>query len=181
MQSWMRQFGIASTTDDPAVTKYLSAEQKQLKTGIALEIDGRRVPLMISARRVIFTDGAGGLPTMKIDLTLGGSFPLSSTAHKLSYRDDNFPEFSAFDGSQPGTDELLERCHQQSSATGVRGGRFQDSAGHRGNEGCSSYESGSAGCAGHTSACGHNAGACRPSAKHAAQPFYRAYLDPGPH
>lgn len=123
----MRQFGIPSTTDDLSVSRYLSMEEKLLKKGLVLEIDGRQLQLKTTASQVKFADGAGGLPIMKIELTLSGAIPLAGAAQHLSYRDDNFPERAGWkeivlDGngvevlhsSAPSTDRSLELTNYSS-------------------------------------------------------------------
>src|SRR5580704_9955452 len=63
-----RQFEISPTSGDVRASRYLDREEQLLKDGISLEGDGRSVPLATVSRRLVFADGAGGLPTMKIDL-----------------------------------------------------------------------------------------------------------------
>ena len=57
-----------------------------------LEIDGRPVPLRPESHEIIFSEGAGGLPTLKIGVVYKGKLAAASGGgYSLSYRDGNFP------------------------------------------------------------------------------------------
>jgi len=87
----MRQFGITSTTGEPAAERYLDSQLQLLKEGISVDSDGQSVRLTEVSRHVAFADGAGGLPTMKIGFVFRGELDVAADAHKLSYLDRNFP------------------------------------------------------------------------------------------
>src|SRR5208283_1623723 len=70
---------------------YLDAQEKQLRQGLTLEIDGQRVDLATISRQVAFANGAGGLPTMKLSFVFRGRLDGHAGDHKLSYADNNFP------------------------------------------------------------------------------------------
>ena len=135
----MRQFGITARPDDPADSHYLDGQQAQLKQGLILEIDGQAVDLATVSRQVAFSEGAGGLPTMKISVVLQAKLDVRAGAHQLSYVDNNFPgragwkeivvlgdrihhcrQHSSRRGSQPGTDQLLDGPIEQSAAATCR-------------------------------------------------------------
>jgi nickel/cobalt exporter len=83
------EFDFATKANDPGVSRYVDQQARLLKAGITLESDGRSVELDTVSRRATFTDGAGGLPTMKLTYVFRGHLP-SSGAHRLSYIDNNF-------------------------------------------------------------------------------------------
>jgi nickel/cobalt exporter len=87
----IRQFGITAKGDDPNVSRYLERQEQALKEGLSLESDGQSVRLDTISRQVIFSDGAGGLPTMKVGFVFRGKLDAAAGAHKLSYADNNFP------------------------------------------------------------------------------------------
>ncbi len=85
----IRQLDIAPTADAPST--YLDRQERFLKEGISLEIDGQYVRLETRSRQAAFADGAGGLPTMKIGFVFQGTLPITAGVHKLAYFDNNFP------------------------------------------------------------------------------------------
>ena len=87
----IRQFGITAKGDDPNVSRYLERQEQALKEGLSLASDGQSVRLDTISRQVIFSDGAGGLPTMKIGFVFRGKIDAAAGAHKLCYADNNFP------------------------------------------------------------------------------------------
>lgn len=87
----MRQFEMTPHPDNPNAVRYLDKQEHLLREGISLESDGQPVRLDSISRELIFADGAGGLPTMKIGLVFRGKLNGPVGAHRLSYRDDNFP------------------------------------------------------------------------------------------
>ncbi len=123
----MRQFGITPTPGDPAADRYLDSQQQLLKKGIKLDRDGQSVRLSSVSRRVVFADGAGGLPTMKIAFVFRGELDVPADPHKLSYLDNNFPGRAGWkeivvlgdgvtilDSSAPGTDRSQELTNYSS-------------------------------------------------------------------
>jgi nickel/cobalt exporter len=85
-----RQFDITPKADDPSVASYLGRQEQLLKAGLSLESDGKSVRLDTISREATFTDGAGGLPTMKMGFVFRGRLDVSAGVHKLSYLDNNF-------------------------------------------------------------------------------------------
>jgi nickel/cobalt exporter len=86
-----RQFEITPKADDPSASRYLDRQEQILKDGISLQSDGQSVRLETISRQLVFADGAGGLPTMKIKLVFRGTPAVPAGAHTLSYIDNNFP------------------------------------------------------------------------------------------
>jgi ABC-type nickel/cobalt efflux system permease component RcnA len=59
---------------------------QELARGLALELDGRRVPLRLLAHRSAFRPGAGGLPTLRFEAV----YEARGRGGSLSFRDRNF-------------------------------------------------------------------------------------------
>jgi ABC-type nickel/cobalt efflux system permease component RcnA len=89
----IRQFGITRKPDDPSASRYLDRQEQLLKEGISLDLDSNShvVRLDTISRQLVFADGAGGLPTMKIGFVFRGKLETPAGAHRLSYFDNNFP------------------------------------------------------------------------------------------
>jgi len=125
----IRQFDITAKADDPSVELYLKRQEPILKAGLSLEIDGKPVELEAASHRVVFAEGAGGLPTMKIGFVFRGKISGPAGAHKLSYVDNNFPGHAGWkeivvrsDGAEiltssaPSTDRSQELTNYSSDA-----------------------------------------------------------------
>src|ERR1700683_5158110 len=113
----IRQSDFTPKADDPSTSRYLDRQEQLLKSGLSLESDGQAVRLDTISREVMFADGAGGLPTMKMGFVFRGKLDVTAGAHKLSYFDNNFPGRTGWkeivvlgdgvailDSSAPGTD-----------------------------------------------------------------------------
>jgi ABC-type nickel/cobalt efflux system permease component RcnA len=87
----IRQSDFTPRADDPRTARYLDRQEQLLKEGLLLESDGHAVRLDTISCQVVFSDGAGGLPTMKIGFVFRGKLDVTTGAHKLSYVDNNFP------------------------------------------------------------------------------------------
>lgn len=88
----VHEYGFAAKNDDPSVDAYLAKQADRLTSGLYVEDNGKRLPLVCTSRRAIFTEGAGGLPTMKIGLIFEAALPATTTvtSHHLTYSDDNY-------------------------------------------------------------------------------------------
>jgi ABC-type nickel/cobalt efflux system permease component RcnA len=90
----MQDSGIVAETGHASVGPYLSRKTETLGSGLVLELNGRRLTLERGAREILFTPGAGDLPTMKIGIVYRA--PLDARAvqpqNHLVYRDGNYPE-----------------------------------------------------------------------------------------
>lgn len=86
--------GISPECGHPSLDRYLAGKADALGAGLRLELNGRRLKLRSESREVLFTPGAGDLPTMKLAVTyrarLEGAIP--SGFNRLFYRDENFPD-----------------------------------------------------------------------------------------
>ncbi len=87
----MRRFDITPKADDTSASGYLDKQDRLLRAGLSLESDGQPIPLETLSRHIEFTDGAGGLPTMKLAFVFRAKLDAAGSAHNLLYRDDNFP------------------------------------------------------------------------------------------
>ncbi len=125
----MRQFDMTARADDPSAARYLDGQEQALKAGLALQSDGQSVRLETISRQVVFADGAGGLPTMKLGFVFRGKVEVPAGAHRVSYYDNNFPGRAGWkeivvlgDGvailnsSAPSTDRSLELTNYSSDA-----------------------------------------------------------------
>ena len=86
----IRQAGFTPKADDPNVAQYLNRQEEVLKAGLSLQTDGQTVQLEAISHQVVFADGAGGLPTMKMGFLFRGEVKAGSGVHNLSYADNNF-------------------------------------------------------------------------------------------
>ena len=87
----LQTHGITSDPAEPRVARYVRDTAETLKQGLGLEVGGRRMALEVRSAEVIFPEGAGGLPTMKLAIlyrAFMGNAPAGP--EHLSYRDDNF-------------------------------------------------------------------------------------------
>src|SRR5215510_16200253 len=97
--------GIPSDPSEPRVSRYVRDTAEALKRGLALEVGGRRLALEVRSAEVIFPEGAGGLPTMKLAIRYRAFIGDSPAGPEhLSYRDDNF-------ASRAGWKEVIAVAH----------------------------------------------------------------------
>src|SRR5262245_7880259 len=101
----LQAHGITSDPAEPRVSRYVRDTAEMLKQGLQLEVGGKRLALEVRSAEVIFPEGAGGLPTMKLAI-LYRAFMGDSVAgpEHLSYRDDNF-------ASRAGWKEVIAVAH----------------------------------------------------------------------
>src|SRR5215470_14415720 len=105
--------GIPSDRSEPRVSRYVRDTAEALKQGLVLEVGGRRLALEVRSAEVIFPEGAGGLPTMKLAILYRASLGNSPGGQEdLRYRDDNFAARAGWKEviavAQPGA-EIIER------------------------------------------------------------------------
>jgi ABC-type nickel/cobalt efflux system permease component RcnA len=84
----MRAFSF-TTEAESAASHYLVQQEARLKDGLNLDDGGQPIALVSSSCQMTFTEGAGGLPTMKLAFVFRGK--IDAGEHKLSYADNNFP------------------------------------------------------------------------------------------
>ena len=101
----LQAHGIPSYPAEPRVSRYVRDTAEVLKRGLELELGGRRLALDVRSAEVIFPEGVGGLPTMKMAILYRASLGDSPAGvEDLSYRDDNF-------ASRAGWKEVIAVAH----------------------------------------------------------------------
>ena len=78
----------------PSLDGYLARKAGVLKEALVLELNGRRLMLQKESSSILFSPGAGELPTMKLGIVYVASLAdaLSAGLNRLVYRDENFPD-----------------------------------------------------------------------------------------
>jgi nickel/cobalt transporter (NicO) family protein len=71
---------------------YLASAQRSLPAGLALRVNGGRVPLAVRSASLAFAPGAGNLPTLKLHLRLAAPLPRHPGRLVLEYADRNYQE-----------------------------------------------------------------------------------------
>jgi nickel/cobalt exporter len=89
----MQQSGMPADSGDSLVTKYLRSKATNLAQGLSLTLDGRALVLEPLSQQVIFLQGAGNLPTMKMGFVYRARLTESCRENvcELTYNDSNFP------------------------------------------------------------------------------------------
>jgi len=86
----IRQFNLDPKPGEAQASQYVTEQEHLLGSGLSLESDGCAVQLKSVSRHLQFSEGAGGLPTMKIALLFRGTVNPAAGEHRLSYADNNF-------------------------------------------------------------------------------------------
>jgi nickel/cobalt exporter len=93
----IQRTGIIAKEGDVSLDAYLAQESAALSQGLLLEIDGKFLRLRAVDHSLLFTPGAGGLPTMKLAFVYRAEFKnLNSTEHEIHYLDTNFTGHSGW-------------------------------------------------------------------------------------
>ena len=101
----LQAHGIPSDPAEPRVSRYVRDTAQTLQRGLDLHVGGRRLALEVRSAEVIFPEGAGGLPTMKLAILYRASLGDSpARLEDLSYRDGNF-------ASRAGWKEVIAVAH----------------------------------------------------------------------
>jgi len=87
----MQEAGLSGHLDDPKLQSYLTAKSGAFASGLNVTVDGKNVSLQPVSQNVIFTPGAGGLPTMKFGFVYRGKVACKSDGCQLTFQDANFP------------------------------------------------------------------------------------------
>ena len=90
----LQERGLGADADRASADAYIRRTAESLKEGLHLNVDGQRLVLRTFARDILFSPGAGGLPTMKLGIVYHANFdPVTRQAwHHVDYRDLNFPD-----------------------------------------------------------------------------------------
>jgi ABC-type nickel/cobalt efflux system permease component RcnA len=89
----IQESGIVPKSGDASLETYLAHKAAILRDGLALEVGGTALSLQVDSNEIIFSEGAGGLPTMKIGIVYKSGIVVHSRSGEvaLTYRDGNFP------------------------------------------------------------------------------------------
>src|SRR5215467_857998 len=66
----LQQNNIAAKAEDLRVRAYLATQAESLRKNLPVRLNGDPLPLELTSQDILFTPGAGQLPTMKIGLVL---------------------------------------------------------------------------------------------------------------
>jgi len=85
---------IVAEAGHASVGPYLARKAETLGSGLVLELNGRRLALERGAQEILFTPGAGDLPTMKLGVIYRAALDARAVQpqNHLVYRDGNYPE-----------------------------------------------------------------------------------------
>jgi nickel/cobalt exporter len=88
----MQQNTFVAQADDERVQAYLSKQADSFRQALFLTLNGQPLQLQITSQDILFSPGAGNLPTMKFGLTYRAEVPdaCELTRCELEYRDANF-------------------------------------------------------------------------------------------
>ena len=87
----MQEHGLVAESGHATVPAYLARRAAALREGLIVEIAGRRLPLVAGAAEIIFPEGAGGLPTLRLGVSYRAAWDPLAGLIELRYRDANFP------------------------------------------------------------------------------------------
>jgi nickel/cobalt exporter len=88
----MQQHGFVAQSEDPRVRSYLSGQAETFKKGLLLTLNGQPLPLETVSQNVLFSSGAGNLPTMKFGLVYHAQVSETCAVARceFEYHDENF-------------------------------------------------------------------------------------------
>ena len=94
----IQKTGIVAQEGDVSLAPYLAEESAVLSEGLLVELDGKPVELRAVDQSVLFTPGAGGLPTMKLAFAYRARIEniSAAAAHRVHYLDKNFAGHSGW-------------------------------------------------------------------------------------
>jgi nickel/cobalt transporter (NicO) family protein len=76
---------------DPEAAAWRDRECPRLAGGLRATVDGRPLPLRVTAATVAFPAGVGGLRTLRLECALAAPLPAGGGGHDLAYGDRNQP------------------------------------------------------------------------------------------
>ncbi|HKW33840.1 MAG TPA: sulfite exporter TauE/SafE family protein, partial [Candidatus Acidoferrum sp.] len=87
-----QQNDLVAQADDPRVRSYLSNQAEAFRKGLFLTLNGKPLSLEATSQEILFSPGAGNLPTMKFGVVYRAqaSDACAVTPCELEYRDMNF-------------------------------------------------------------------------------------------
>lgn len=87
----IQETGLVAKVDDPSAKSYAAGKAESLRAGLLLEVNGQSMELRAESWEIIFPEGAGGLPTLKLGVVYKAKFAGASGVYVMNYRDGNFP------------------------------------------------------------------------------------------
>src|SRR6266568_4784958 len=89
----MQEAGFTAQIADPHLTAYIRSKSLDFARGLHVRVDGKEAKLRAVAQNVIFPEGAGGLPTMRLGFLYRANIAKACKAGgcQLRYEDTNFP------------------------------------------------------------------------------------------
>jgi ABC-type nickel/cobalt efflux system permease component RcnA len=88
---------LVANSGDISARNYLAKQAESLRAGLRLTLNRELVPMQTESRQIIFSPGAGGLPTTKLTFRYRAIIApprhgqAGAAQYALYYRDDNFP------------------------------------------------------------------------------------------
>jgi len=88
----LQQNNIVAQADDPRLQSYLTGQAEAFRKVLVLTLNGEPLPLVTISKNVLFTPGAGNLPTMKFGFVYHAQVTDSCAVRRceLEYQDANF-------------------------------------------------------------------------------------------
>jgi len=88
-----QQTGVVAQADDSRTQSYLSKQAEAFKKGLLLTLSGQPVSLEVVSQNILFSSGAGNLPTMKLGIIYRAQVTEACAVSRceLEYHDANFP------------------------------------------------------------------------------------------
>jgi nickel/cobalt exporter len=88
----MQANGFPTQSDDPRVRSYLSSQAEVFREGLLLNVNGQPLTLQTTSQDILFSPGAGNLPTMKFGLVYRADLfgACAGLRCELEYHDLNF-------------------------------------------------------------------------------------------
>ena len=92
----VQQTGMVTKAEGPSARAYVAKQAEVFRAGLALTLNGQPLSLKTESTEIIFPEGAGGLPTVKMAFVYRATIPSRSAKagtgdSALFYRDNNFP------------------------------------------------------------------------------------------
>src|SRR5947209_10412830 len=85
----MQRTGMTAEQGSAASAHYLAQQAETLRRGLRLQAEGRTLGLSLVSQQILFSPGAGGLPTMKLGFTYRATLPRRADTQNLKYEDSN--------------------------------------------------------------------------------------------
>src|SRR5271163_11686 len=89
----MQQNSMVAQSDDPRVRSYLSSQAKEFRKNLLVTLNGEPLSLETASHDILFSPGAGNLPTMKFGLVYRAQVSeiCAVMPCEIEYHDANFP------------------------------------------------------------------------------------------